>query len=75
MSEASVRIQVAFEGGQLVGATVTPEVADALAAALAASHAVFELPTEDGTCVLALAKVVYVRRSERDTQIGFAASA
>jgi hypothetical protein len=50
-------------------------VADALTAALASSEAVFELPTEDGTCLLALAKVVYVRRSERDTQIGFAATA
>ncbi|HWB57104.1 MAG TPA: hypothetical protein VG479_09225 [Gaiellaceae bacterium] len=75
MPEAAVRVQVAFEGGQSVGANVTPEVADALTAALASSEAVFELPTEDGTCLLALAKVVYVRRSERDTQIGFAATA
>ena len=71
----SVRIQVAFEGGQSVGANVPPKVADALAAALAASDAVFELPTEDGTYVLSLGKVVYVRRSERETQIGFAATA
>ena len=75
MSEESVRIQVAFEGGQSVGANVSQEVADALAAALAASDAVFELATEDGAYVLALGKVVYVRRSERETQIGFAASA
>ena len=74
-SNNSVRIQVAFEGGQSVGANVTPEVADALAAALAASNAVFELGTEDGTYVLALGKVVYVRRSGRETQIGFAATA
>jgi hypothetical protein len=74
-SNNSVRIQVAFEGGQSVGANVSPEVADALAAALAASEAVFELPTEDGTCLLALGKIVYVRRSERETQIGFAATA
>jgi hypothetical protein len=71
----NVRVQVAFEGGQSVGANVSQEVADALAAALAASDAVFELPTEDGTYVLSLGKVVYVRRSERETQIGFAASA
>jgi hypothetical protein len=71
----SVRIQVAFEGGQSVGANVSQEIADALAAALAASDAVFELPTEDGTYVLSLGKVVYVRRSERETQIGFAATA
>ena len=75
MSEESVRIQVAFEGGQSVDANVSQEVADGLAAALAASEAVFELPTEDGTYLLSLGKVVYVRRAERETQIGFAATA
>ena len=75
MSEESVRIQVAFEGGQSVGANVSQEVADGLAAALAASEAVFELSTEDGTYLLSLGKVVYVRRAERETQIGFAATA
>ena len=75
MPEGSVRIQVAFEGGQSVGANVSTEIADALAAAMAASDPVFELETEDGTYVLSLAKVVYVRRSGRETQIGFAASA
>ena len=75
MSDSSVRIQVAFEGGQSVGANVPSEVADALSAALAASEPVFELATDDGTYVLSLGKVVYVRRSDRETQIGFAASA
>lgn len=75
MSDESVRIQVAFEGGQSVGANVSQEVADALAAALAATEPVFELKTEDGTYVLSLGKVVYVRRAERETQIGFAATA
>lgn len=71
----NVRIQVAFEGGQSVGANVSQEIADGLAAALAASEAVFDLPTDDGTYLLSLGKVVYVRRSERETQIGFAATA
>ena len=75
MPDPSVRIQVAFEGGQSVGANVTAEVADALSAALAASEPVFELATDDGTYVLSLGKVVYLRRSDRETQIGFAASA
>jgi hypothetical protein len=70
-----VRIQVAFEGGQSVGANVSADVADALSAALAASEPVFELKTDDGTYVLSLGKVVYLRRSDRETQIGFAASA
>ena len=75
MPDAKVPVQVAFEGGQTVGANVSEAAADALVAALAASDAVFELETEDGTYVLALAKVVYVRRSDRETRIGFAASA
>lgn len=75
MADTNVRIQVAFEGGQSVGANVSTDVADALSAALAASDPVFELATEDGTYLLSLGKVVYVRRSDRETQIGFAASA
>ena len=75
MTEATLRIQIAFESGQSIGANVSAEVADALAQALAGSDAVFELGTEEGTYVLALAKVVYVRRSEHETQIGFAATA
>ena len=75
MPDSSVRIQVAFEGGQSVGANVSTDVADALSAALAASEPVFELSTDDGTYVLSLGKVVYLRRSDRETQIGFAASA
>jgi hypothetical protein len=70
-----VSIQIAFEGGQTVGANVSEQTADALAKALAASDAVFELEAEDGTYVVALAKVVYVRRASRETRIGFAASA
>ena len=75
MPDPTVSIQVAFEGGQTVGANVSRKTADGLVAALAASDAVFELEAEDGTYVLALAKVVYVRRSDRETRIGFAASA
>jgi hypothetical protein len=74
-ADGSVRIQVAFESGQSVGANVSTEVADALVKAMAAADTVFEIESEDGTYVLSLAKVVYVRRSDRETQIGFAASA
>jgi hypothetical protein len=73
--DATVSVQIAFEGGQTVGANVTAKTADALVAALESSETVFELDADDGTYVLALAKVVYVRRSDRETRIGFAASA
>jgi len=66
-----VRVEVAFESGQNVGVLVPASAADALAAALAGEDATFELETEDGTYVLALKKIVYLRRSSRETQIGF----
>ena len=75
MPDPTVSVQIAFEGGQTVGANVSAKTADGLVAALAASDAVFELEAEDGTYVVALAKVVYVRRADRETRIGFAASA
>jgi hypothetical protein len=69
-----VRLQVAFEGGQSVGAFVRSEAADALQKALADGQATFELETDDGTYLLALGKVVYVKRAARETQIGFGAA-
>ncbi|HEX2045915.1 MAG TPA: hypothetical protein VHF23_09830 [Gaiellaceae bacterium] len=66
-----VRVQVAFEGGQIVAALVSRAAAEGLAAALGNEEPVFHLETEDGTYLLALGKVVYVKRSSRETHIGF----
>jgi hypothetical protein len=74
-SDSRVRIQIAFEGGASIGALVVPAAADALQEALAGSDSVFELETDDGIYVLALAKVAYVKRAARETQIGFGATA
>jgi hypothetical protein len=74
-ADGRVRLEIAFEGGQIVGGNVSAQSADGLQAALAADEAVFDLVTEDGTYVIALRKVVYVRRTERETQIGFGAGA
>lgn len=75
MSEKTVSLQIAFEGGQSVGADVSEETAAKLAAALDAGETMFELDTEGDTFLLALGKIVYVRRAARETRIGFAASA
>ena len=74
-ADGRVRLEVAFEGGQIVGGTVTEEQADGFRKALAGDEAVFDLETEDGTYVVALRKVVYVRRTSRETHIGFGTSA
>ena len=66
-----VRLEIAFEGGQTIGGTVTAAVSKAFQEALAGDGAVFELESLEGNFLVALGKVVYVKRSARETQIGF----
>jgi hypothetical protein len=74
-ADGRVRLDIAFEGGQIVGGNVSEEQADGFREALAGDEAVFDLETEDGTYVVALRKVVYVRRTSREMHIGFGTSA
>ncbi|HLM32621.1 MAG TPA: hypothetical protein VK285_01030 [Gaiellaceae bacterium] len=71
-----VRLELAFEGGQIVGAIVAPDAAEELAKALGAGTAgTFELETADGSYLLPLARIVYVKRFARETTIGFGGNA
>jgi hypothetical protein len=70
-----IRLEIAFEGGQIIGGTVTPTVSDAFRAALAGNGPVFELEAAEGNFLVALGKVVYVKRVSRETQIGFGPTA
>lgn len=68
----SIRIELAFEGGQIIAANVPAESADALERAMAASsQGTFQLDTDDGRISVALPRVVYVKRYARDSQVGF----
>jgi hypothetical protein len=73
--DGHVRVELAFEGGQTVGGLVPAEAIDRLREAMAGQEAVFDLETEDGTYLLALGKIVYVKRSSRETRIGFGTAA
>lgn len=73
-----VRIEVAFDGGQVLAAFVSPASADALEQALGsadvragAGEAALSLEAEDGRYTIALQRVVYVKRFARDSKIGF----
>jgi hypothetical protein len=74
-ADGRVRLEIAFEGGQIVSGNVNAELADGLRSALASDESVFDLETEEGTYVVALRKVVYVRRTDRETHIGFGSGA
>ena len=70
-----IRLEIAFEGGQVIGGTVTSAVSEGLQAAMAGDGPVFELEAMEGNFLVALGKVVYVKRSSRETQIGFGSTA
>jgi hypothetical protein len=74
-ADGRVRLEIAFEGGQIVSGNVSGEIADGLRSALASDDSVFDLETEEGTYVVALRKVVYVRRTDREMHIGFGSGA
>ena len=71
-----VRIEIAFDGGQTIGALVMAPTADGLEQALGSNpDGVYELETEDGRYAVALRRVVYVKRFAREMRIGFAGAA
>jgi hypothetical protein len=81
-SSERVRIEVAFDGGQIMGALVTSASADAREQALGSAElragtgeAALALDAEDGRYTIALQRVVYVKRFARESRVGFGAAA
>jgi len=81
-SAERVRIEIAFDGGQIMGALVSPASADALEQALGSAdlragtgEAALSLDAEDGRYTIALQRVVYVKRFARESRVGFGAAA
>jgi hypothetical protein len=79
-SSERVRIEIAFDGGQIMSALVTAASADALEQALGAAdlragtgEAALALDSEDGRYTIALQRVVYVKRFLRESRVGFGA--
>jgi hypothetical protein len=66
-----VRIEIGFEGGQVMSAFVETETADALEDALVGGVGTFQIEAENGRYTLALARVVYVKRFSREGRVGF----
>ena len=74
MAEEFVRIEVALDGGQIMGALVTQASADALDRALrAGSGGTVELESQEGVIVLVLPRVLYLKRFAREIRVGFKA--
>lgn len=67
-----IRIEIAFDGGQIIGALVSITSADELDRALAVStEGTQTLEADDGRYTVALRRVVYVKRFARESRVGF----
>ena len=70
-----VRIEVGFHGGQIMGALVSAESADALDRALAAgSEAALKLEAHDGDYTVSVPRILYVKRFKTGGHVGFGAT-
>jgi hypothetical protein len=68
------RIEIGFDGGQIMGAVVDAETVDRLERALASGQdGSLALDVEDGRYTVALSRILYVKRFAREGRVGFGA--
>jgi hypothetical protein len=71
-TEEHVRVEIGFDGTQIMSALVTPETADELESALKNGNGgSVVLDTHDGRYTVPLARVVYLKRFAREGRLGF----
>jgi len=77
MSEAErIRIELAFDGQQVLSVLVSLATADQLDEALAGgTDGSFAFDAEDGRYTVSLRRVVFVKRFARESRVGFGAVA
>ena len=73
MAEADrVRIEIGFDGGQIMSELVEAAAVDQLERTLAGGEDVtFAFDTTDGHTIVALRRVLYVKRFARESRVGF----
>ena len=74
MAESTyVRVEIGFEGGQILSWLLRPESADALDRKMSAGGSgTLSLEAQEGTITLVLDRVLYAKRYARESRVGFA---
>lgn len=71
-ADERVRIEIGFQGGEVLAARVPVADADALEERLRAREdAVCELSADEGRFLVVLSRVLYVKRYAREARVGF----
>jgi hypothetical protein len=72
VAEDRLRIEIGFDGGQVMSAYVQATSADELEQALdGAGGDTVRVEAEDGRYTIPLARIVYVKRYSREGRVGF----
>ena len=68
-----VRLEIAFEGSQVLSVYVPSSTADDLDRAMGGGQESLSFEGEDGRYTIAVPKVVFVKRFARESRVGFGA--
>lgn len=71
MAEQRLKIEIGFDGGQVIPARLNEQALKDLRAALDAGSGWLDLETEDSTIALDLARVLFVRIAAAEQRVGF----
>ncbi len=74
-SNDRVRVEIAFDGNQVLSVYVPSATADDLERSLAGEHESISFEAEDGRYSVQVRKVVYLKRPARESRVGFGATA
>ena len=70
-----VRVEIGFDGGQVMSAYVETGAADELEQSLGAGGiGAVQIEAEDGRYTVTLPRIVYVKRFSREGRVGFSGS-
>jgi hypothetical protein len=72
LAEDRVRIEIGFDGGQVMGALVEVGAVDELERGLdRGGEGALAIEAEDGRYTISLRRIVYVKRFTREGRVGF----
>jgi hypothetical protein len=72
LAEDRVRIEIGFDGGQVMGALVEVGAVDELERALdRGGEGALAIEAEDGRYTISLRRIVYLKRFTREGRVGF----